>query len=324
MEQQNVVKEYTDGDIEQILVDSMKKNADVFVSSQIWGDTEMRIKKSDDSAPVSPQENIVYNGGAVFHNFTDARENLINWYSFKQNASVLEIGAGMGALTGFLCDKCAQVVAIEQSPKRAEIVKLRNKDKENLQILCGDIYSQDFQQKFDYILLIGVLEYVGINCKDRNPYKKILNKIKSLLAPEGVLLLAIENQYGLKYWCGAVEDHTGIPFDGIAGYTSDGYTTRYNSQGVRTFSRSTLEEMLYDSGLTSQRWYYPLPDYKFPMAIFSDEYLPRSSDIDAIKFSYSIEAELVANEKTIYKELLSNHVFPFFANSFLLKHQQID
>lgn len=284
---------YSDGEIEDRLIEVLSQGGDVF--------------------------EIPYKGGAVFHNFTDARENLINWYPFREHSSVLEIGARMGALTGILCDRCEHVTALEQSPKRAEIIRLRNKDRANLEVMCGDIYGQDFTRKFDYILLIGVLEYVGINCKDENPYKKILDKIGGLLKPEGVLLLAIENQFGLKYWCGAAEDHTGIPFDGIAGYASNGYTTRYDSEGVRTFSRSALCELLQNSGLLHQRWYYPLPDYKFPMAVFSDEYLPQNSDIDSIKFTYPVESELIADEKQIYKELIANGVFPFFANSFLIE-----
>ena len=57
--------------------------------------------------------------------------------------------------------------------------------------------------------MIGVLEYQGSYTNSENPYKDFLKKIKQLLKPNGKLLIAIENQYGLKYWCGAREDHTG-------------------------------------------------------------------------------------------------------------------
>lgn len=40
----------------------------------------------------------------------------------------------------------------------------------------------------------------------------MLNMLKPFLKENGKVLLAIENKFGLKYWCGAAEDHTGIPF----------------------------------------------------------------------------------------------------------------
>lgn len=65
-------------------------------------------------------------------------------------------------------------------------------------------------------------------------------KIKKLLRPDGKLLIAIENKYGLKYWCGAPEDHSGIPFDGINDY-------KY-SNIARTFSKKQLENIIKQSG----------------------------------------------------------------------------
>lgn len=283
---------YSDGDIEDTILSMLKE------------------KKESEIAAL---------GGAAFHNFTNARENLINWYPFSSDASVLEIGAGMGALTGLLCDKCKSVMSVEQSEKRAQIIRERHKDKKNLYVYTDDIYEHDFSDKFDYILLIGVLEYVGINATEGNPYLKLLKKIRSLLKPQGKLLLAIENQYGLKYWCGAAEDHTSIPFDGISGYNNRYETGRYQKSGIKTFSRKMLQDMLEQSGFDHNKWYYPLPDYKFPMAVFSDEYIPTSTDIEAIKFTYPMESVLVANEKEVYKDIVSNGVFPFFANSFFVE-----
>lgn len=55
------------------------------------------------------------------------------------------------------------------------------------------------------------------------------------------------------------------------------------------------------------------------MAVFSDEHLPAQSDIEAIKFTYPMESELIANEKELYEDIISNKVFPFFANSFFVE-----
>lgn len=287
------VEFYSDGDIEDKIIETLKAGKDVF--------------------------DIPYNGGAVFHNFTDARENLINWYPFEKDASVLEIGAGMGALTGLLCQKCDSVTAFEHSPKRAEIIRYRYPEYSNLNVVCGDVLSYNFEQKYDYIMLIGVLEYMGINSTSVDPYSEILLKINQLLKPNGILLLAIENRFGLKYWCGAAEDHTGVPFDGISGYQQNSYTTRYHKSGVKTFSRDTLKKYLEKCGFQQSKWFYPMPDYKFPTMVFSDEYLPGNADVGGIKFSYPQESRLVADERKVYPELFRNQVFPFFANSFLVE-----
>ena len=281
------------------------------------GDIESVILNTIDN-PVEFQK-LCGEPGAVFHNFTKCRENLINWYPFKENSTVLEIGAGMGALTGCLCDRCGEVVAIEESSRRAEIILKRHKKYSNLKVISDNIYDHEFNTKFDYILLIGVLEYVGINNVEGDPYARLLNKIRDLLKDDGVLLLAIENKFGLKYWCGAAEDHTGKAFDGINDYKMNSATGRYSKSGVRTFSRDELYTMLKKTGYKDERFYYPLPDYKFPSFVFSDQHLPDIDNIRAIKFTYPQESELIANEKELYKDIIDNNIFPFFANSFLVE-----
>lgn len=291
-------KIYSDGSIEEEVLTELK-NGNEFVSGTL-------------------------KDGAIFHNFTDSRENLLNWYPFRSQASVLEIGAGMGALTGLLCRKCMKVDAFEHSEIRSEIIKERHKKYHNLDVISGNIFEYSFgEKKYDYVILAGVLEYAAMNDKNGNPYLDLLKKSESLLGPRGIILVAIENRFGMKYWCGASEDHTGIPFDGIAGY-EEGYTTRYSSGGVRTFDREELGQMMRMAGFTYQRWYYPLPDYKFPTAVFSDEKLPAISDIDGIKFGYSQESELIADERKLYKDIISNQVFPFFANSFLIEASKFE
>lgn len=165
----------------------------------------------------------------VYYHLTQVRRNILNWYEFAPDSDVLEIGCGFGAITGLLCEKCKSVTAVELSKRRATGALLRNRDRDNLEIIVGNLNDISFEKKFDYITLIGVLEYQGRFTDTDHPYHDFLKKIKSLLKPNGKLLIAIENQYGLKYWCGAGEDHTGVPFDGMNQYL-------LTNQGIRTFS----------------------------------------------------------------------------------------
>ena len=252
---------------------------------------------------------------ALFYHLTDARQALLNWYDFKPEASVLEIGGGMGAFTGLLCDKCSKVTTVDLSLKRASAIEKRCKNKDNLTILVGDFSKMSFQERFDYITLIGVLEYQTVYSNDPNIQENFLRQMSSLLKPNGKILLAIENRFGLKYWCGEVDDHTGIPFGSI---------NQINYEGKpQTVDRERLHQMMINAGLVKQKFYYPLPDYKFPRVVYSDECLP-SGDLHSciVPLHYSNHyayQPLVIDESSVYHYAIYNKVFPFFANSFLVE-----
>lgn len=249
----------------------------------------------------------------VYYHLTHTRKNILNWYPFDSNASVLEIGCGLGAITSVLCDKCKDVTAVELSKRRATATLLRCREKENLEIIVGNLNDIEFEKKFDYITLIGVLEYQGSYTDTNNPYVDFLKKIKTLLKPNGRLLIAIENQYGLKYWCGAREDHTAVPFEGMNQYAISG-------NKIRTFSKATLDKMIKESGLKKTFFYYPMPDYKLPKTIYSEAHVPHNSNMLNTEYYYIPDTKtLIADEKKIYSDVIDNNVFEFFANSFLVE-----
>ena len=175
----------------------------------------------------------------IFYHITPIRKNILKWYPFKENAEVLEIGAGMGAITGILCDKAKQVTAIELSKQRAKAIETRCKDRENLEIIVGNFNDIKLNKKFDYITLIGVLEYAPLYTNTDNPFHDFLLQIKELLKEDGKLLIAIENQFGMKYFSGAWEDHTGRAYDrNYRVYKQKRYTNFWKSATKRNIRRS--------------------------------------------------------------------------------------
>lgn len=248
----------------------------------------------------------------VFYHLTPIRKNILNWYPFKKDSEVLEIGAGMGAITEALCDKCKSVVSVELSKNRATSIATRNEDKENLDIIVGNLNDIDFKgRKFDYITLIGVLEYAPSFTKSNNPYIEFLNKIQNLLKPDGKLLIAIENKFGMKYFAGAPEDHTSIKYDSITGYR--------NCKKVETFGKEEIKTLLSETELKNTKFYYPLPDYKLPSLIFSDDYLPTEESVEKYIPYYYEGTEIEFDEIAAYKEIIKNNMFEFFANSFFIE-----
>ena len=176
----------------------------------------------------------------VIYHFSDIRTNILCWYPIKKTDSVLEIGAGCGAITGMLCEKAGNVTAVELSKRRAEINYERNKQRDNLTIMVGNLNDMIFSAKYDYVVVNGVLEYAMSFTEGDTPYETFLRKMGDYLKDSGKLLVAIENKLGLKYFAGAPEDHTDLYFFGIEGYPEN--------HSVRTFSKVELSELLKNSG----------------------------------------------------------------------------
>jgi 2-polyprenyl-3-methyl-5-hydroxy-6-metoxy-1,4-benzoquinol methylase len=281
-------------------------------------DTELQILQIAKQYPGELSQDYIENKNHFLldYTFSAIRQNIINWYPFRENAELLEIGAGMGAITGVFCDKCKSVTAIEMSDRRADIIRERYKACKNLTVLSQNINDWKTEKKFDYIVFIGVLEYAELFSNAQDPFNEFLVKCADLLNENGTILFAIENRFGLKYWCGASEDHLYSPFIGIQGYP--------DKKSPKTFSKIALKAMLEKVGLENTRFYYPLPDYKFPQIIYSDEFLPEYEDLQDLLFTYHRSSLLTADEKTLYKDIMQNGVFDFFADSFLVEASRLN
>lgn len=248
------------------------------------------------------------------YHLSPIRENILNWYDFNPQDTILEIGAGCGAITGLLCKKLKKVVANELSELRANIIAERFKTNKNLNVISGNLSDIELKEKFDYVSLIGVLEYAGKYTHTKNPFTDFLLQAKSYLKKDGTLIIAIENKFGLKYWAGCKEDHTGKYFDSIENYP--------DYSGIRTFGKFELSKLLEITGFKKLNFYYPLPDYKLPTEIFSDKYLPtieHNIKPGILPYTdYSQSREHLFDEKLVMDNIVDNNQFSFFSNSFLV------
>ena len=246
-----------------ILKDQMEKK--VYSDGEV---TEQRMLSIAQKYPEDLSQDYIADCSeyTINNTFSAVRQNILNWYPFREHASILEVGAGMGVITGMLCDRAEYVTAIEMSAARADVIKARYGSRSNLKVISENINDWDIEDKFDYIVFIGVLEYAAVFSESRRPYDEFLLSAKRLLKDDGIILFAIENRFGLKYWLGASEDHLQKPFAGIEGYKE--------AKTAKTFSRKELENILDRVGLSNHRFYSVLPDYKFPELIYTDEYVP--------------------------------------------------
>ena len=62
------------------------------------------------------------------------------------------------------------VLALEGSSRRASIASLRNIDLKNVSIVSEKFENFKCEKKFDFVTLIGVLEYASLFTKGENPF----------------------------------------------------------------------------------------------------------------------------------------------------------
>ena len=275
---------YSDGDIEEVI---------------------LRIAK--EGKPLSSLGKVEF---PILYHLSGVRENILNWYPFKAGGNCLEIGSGCGAISGLLCDRLKKVTSVELSKRRADINFARHGEKENLEIIVGNLNDMIFPEPFDYIILNGVFEYAMSFTEGDHPYETFLSYVSGFLKPDGILLVAIENRLGLKYFAGAPEDHTNAYMDGLKGYPGN--------DSVRTFSRGEWENLMKDCGLNHYKFYYPYPDYKFPCEIFTDETL-ESQKYGRKNWNFTEDRFALFPEHEMAETLRNEGVMDRFANSFLIE-----
>ncbi len=253
----------------------------------------------------------------TLYHLSRRRANLLRPLQLGPGARVLDIGAGAGVASRSLGDAGCSVVALEGSLARARVAAARCAGLSNVEVICGTPDQLDDDEGFDVVLLIGVLEYSGSSIGGAGGPEALLAAARGHLKPGGALVVAIENQLGLKYLLGYAEDHLGAPFVGVEGYRSPG--------GIRTWTRRELGAMLGDAGLGAQRWLYPFPDYKLPVTTLAHA----AYEVDgAVEFidqwvrspvrDLSNPPALLCDDRAAHRTMLEAGLGPDVANSFLV------
>ena len=216
---------------------------------------------------------------------SEIRENLLDWFEFKPEGTLLQVGSDYGALTGLYSRRVKEVTVLDLNQNNLSFNRLRHQKRNNIRYVNGDIHSFTTDQRFDYIVFAGSL---------REPYKSAAKKARELLKPEGTMIAAIANRLGLKYQAGAKTEQFSL-------------------------SRAELKELLCgsrgDEGAV--KFYYPMPDYRLPVTLYSDGYLPGKGDLTHAILAYDYPKYLRFDLGKMFDEVCEGKQFETFANSFL-------
>lgn len=222
----------------------------------------------------------------------NGREALLEWYNFNSEASLLQVGADYGAMTGLFRGSVAKVTVLDEDTDALETVKRRYPTAVNVTYVCrtladyaGECSRRD-GDKYDYITMVGTLVA---------PYEENIKAAKSLLKPDGVLIIAAPNSLGLKVWAGVTREHNAL-------------------------SKKALTDLLLEEQSDSQqvRYYYPMPDYRIPTSIYSDEYLPKKGDLTRVLPAYDYPEYHMMNMGVGFDEVCDAGMFDWYAGSYLV------
>ena len=201
------------------------------------GDTKLAIKEEPEPA--------------YFYALSDTRENVLEWFDFKPEASL----------------------------------RLRHGACGNIQYVKGSLDTYE-GGAFDYVVMAGSLKM---------PYEAQINRAKSLLKPGGTLMVAVDNRLGLKYKSGVKPDETCL-------------------------LKTELTELLCsasDGKCGKLEYYYPMPDYRLPVTIYSDEHLPAKGELAHAVLAYDYPEYIRFDPGKFFDEICEAGLFEAFANSFL-------
>lgn len=176
-------------------------------------------------------------------------------------------------------------------------------------VLCVSEDLKNLEGMWDYIVVSDAFARVPAMFEGNAPYNKFFGEIKKHLKPNGHVILAVDNRYGLTYFAGSKERLTGKYFEGLEGYGTTG--------GACTFSKEAVLAMVREAGLASVKTYYPYPNFRYMTAMYTDEHLPSPGELNNNLCNFEEERAVLFNEAAVFDGLIKEGKFQEFSNSYL-------
>lgn len=253
-----------------------------------------------------------------FENFsktTQIRENIINWYDFKKDSHILEIGSDFGQVTKYFRNTSYKVTSIEFDLEKYEYTKKMLEKSKNIELYNENLigyYKKNKDKKFDYIIMATSMDRLSEFVEENKKYiaiNKFLEICEGLLTENGVILIAIDNKFSIKNFSGAT-------FNGENSYAV--LEGKIKNTGI--FSKKEFINIIKSSNFKEFKFYYPFPDYKLPSVIYTDEYLPNKNS-NKLKYLvyYNPKDTIIFNETDVVKEIVKDDMLDYFSNSYFIE-----
>lgn len=218
----------------------------------------------------------------VLYALSGQRELLLEWYDFRRDGALLQVGADYGAMTGLFCVRVGAVTVLDEDENALRTVRLRYPDADKIACEKGSLteYAGQKAATFDYVVFTGTLTA---------SYEADIVAAKRLLKPDGVLIVAAANALGMKYFAGSRAEDAML-------------------------TKSELTRLLGGN----LKFYYPTPDYRTPVSIYSDARLPKKGDLTRVTPAYDYPPYHMMDQGEKYDAACEAGIFDQIANSYLV------
>ncbi len=164
---------------------------------------------------------------------------------------------------------------------------------------------------YDIVVVVDVLEYA------KNP-GALLMGIRSLLKPDGRLLLAADNRLGIRYFCGDQDFFTNKNYDSIENYRHLLPWERESAKG-RAYAKAEIAGFLEEAGFTEHRFFSVFPRLSNPQLLLAEDYEPNEALDIRIFPEYNSPDTVFLMEEELYPSLMENHLLHGLANGFFVE-----
>lgn len=221
-------------------------------------------------------------------------DNILNWYPFTKDPTILYIEKEKNEKIRHLLNEKAKKITILTLNENVDIVRK----------------IVEIKEKYDYIIMLGVLENANEIIKEENAEIKLMKFAKEQLNENGKILLAVDNRLGAKYIVGNKSEYCNKIYDSI----------KNEYKKYKMFSRAELDKIIENINFKYRKNYYPLPDYKNANVIYTDEALPQVYDS---KINYNViyeEGSLIVQDETmLLKQFIKEGDFIKYTNSYFIE-----
>lgn len=167
-----------------------------------------------------------------------------------------------------------------------------------------DSIEQITEGQYDYVLLLGTLEYAHKLFSGDNAKEQLMKYAINHLKEDGKILLAVNNKIGIKTYC----------------------ERQRENQDKKKIGRKELEDLLNKYDFKYYKFYYPLSDYETTNVIFTDEFLPNQENIVRNIALHEEDDFIFESENETWFQLLEQdkNLIKLFSNSYFVESSRTE